>query len=82
MNIFSKKSKCPDSYCYLDIEFFKELSTGALIFKIIDCDNEFAGHVIAHDSDIKILKSCFYDFTTNDKDYLKKRAREFLDAVD
>lgn len=82
MGLFSRKSKSPNDNCYFDLEFFKELSTGALIFKIIDYDNNFAGHVIAHDSNIKILKSCFYDFSTDEKNYLRKRAQEFLDAVD
>ena len=82
MSIFSKKIKNLFYNSDFDIDFFEELSTGALVFKIIDCDNNFAGHVIAHDSDIKILESSFYNFTTADRDYLEQRAREFWNALD
>ena len=40
MVFFSRKSKSSDSDCNFEIDFFKELSTGALIFKIIDYNNK------------------------------------------
>lgn len=71
-----------DFACNFEIDFFYELSTGALIFKILDCNNNPAGHVIACDSHIKIIESGFYDFTNADRDYLRKQAQEFLNAVE
>lgn len=82
MGFFSRKSKSSDSDCNFEIDFFKELSTGALIFKIIDYNNNIAGHVIVCTSHIKILESGFYDFSTADRDYLRKQAQKFWNAVE
>lgn len=82
MSFFSKKSKRQVNNCSFEIDFLKELSTGAIIFKIIDFYNNTAGYVIVCSSHIKIIESGFYDFSTADRDYLRKQAQIFWDAVE
>lgn len=82
MNFFLRNSKKTDCQSNFDIDFFKELSTGALIFKIIDNHHNIAGHVITCGSDIKILESSLYSYTTYERKYLRSQVQAFLNAVE
>ena len=78
----------PDSFDDCDedsdfeIVFWKELSNGVLIFFIIDDDYDPAGHIIVTNSeDIEILESGFYEFEDEDRNYLRRRVREFCKKI-
>lgn len=66
-----------------EIDFYQELSNGTLVFKIIDDDQEHAGHVVVSSKGtVSIIESSsFYVFDDADIQYLKTQAQKFYDAL-
>lgn len=75
-----------DEYDYDDvdfeIDFFKELSNGALIFKIIDDNFDPAGHIVLSASgSVTIIESGFHEYDEEDKSYLKQQVEIFRSSL-
>ncbi len=65
-----------------DIRFNDELSNGALILNIIDEDDDVAGHItVSSTKIITVFPSEFWDFSEEDKEYLKEKATRFANSL-
>lgn len=69
--------------CYFEIDFFKELSNGALVFKLIDDDDEQAGHVVVSSKGTATIieNTLSYNLDDDDRECLKAQAEKFYNAM-
>lgn len=66
-----------------DIKFLKELSNGALIFRIVDEDYDPAGGyvIVSPSGNVKIVKDIFHTLGFKEKLYLETQALTFFQAT-